>query len=219
MSETEREREPRSRLISLYLGQISRRAAAARGRVAVSDFLKGLHSAWGDISMSHSRQAPAAHTTGSALPHHRFNGGRLAVYKKRPLSAVLHHLVNPLRPCAPRGSSYTSCGCGRGESDAHTHSWCTGDERGTVRCLARPESSLPRHKAKGPQQPLMPAEGGDRCPHEPRRRGLDQCGNRAREEQPAAGGGGGGSGGQPRTSREQPSRHRATGSAKCEHAA
>ena len=131
--------------------------------------------------MSHSRQAPAAHTTGSALPHHRFNGGRLAVYKKRPLSAVLHHLVKPLRPCAPRGSSYTSCGCGRGESDAHTHSWCTGDERGTVRCLARPESSLPRHKAKGPQQPLMPAEGGDRCPHEPRRRGLDRCGHRARE--------------------------------------
>eukprot|EP00964_Phaeocystis_antarctica_P086269 scaffold54619_cov63-Phaeocystis_antarctica.AAC.5 len=56
-----------------------------------------------------------------------------------------------------------------------------GDERGTVRCLARPESSLPRHKAKGPQQPLMPAEGGDRCPHEPRRRGLDRCGHRARE--------------------------------------
>ena len=34
------------------------------------------YSAWGDMSMSHSRQAPAAHTTGSALPHHRFNGGR-----------------------------------------------------------------------------------------------------------------------------------------------
>ena len=65
----------------------------------------------------------------------------------------------------------------------------TAGARGRARHREVPRTSREQpSKAQGVgrQQP-MPEKGGDRCPHEPRRRGLDQCGASRSREQPAAG--------------------------------